>query len=277
MFPSHVKAIEEKFGKKPNKSINPDEAVSIGAAIQASVLSGNSSREVYLLDVTPLSLGIETQGGIMNVLIPRNTQVPSVFKEIFTTAFDNQVSVDVKICQGERPKTVDNLCLGEFKLSGIEEKPRGLPKIEVTFQIDANGILSVQAQDVDTGIAKDIEITGQSSLSSDQIKKLLEDSEKFKEDDEEFIYHKNLEYTINDLILQVEELMRVQKDNEELKDILKSLQEVSDFKNKEFINGLIESVKEDILEISDSIYKKAKSLVWHPLNMIIVWDHNMDL
>ena len=113
---------------------------------------------MFLLDVCPLSLGVETQGGIMSILITRNTQVPAVVKEIFTTAYDNQVSVDVKIYQGERPKTVDNLCLGEFKLDGIEKSPRGLPKIEVTFEIDANGILSVMAQDIDTGVKKDIDI-----------------------------------------------------------------------------------------------------------------------
>jgi len=151
-IPLIEKVIEDKFGKKPNKSINPDEAVSIGAAIQASVLTGKSGREIYLLDVCPLSLGVETQGGIMSTLIPRNTQVPAVVKEIFTTAYDDQTSVDVKIYQGERPKTVDNLCLGEFKLDGIDKKPRGVPKIEVSYEIDANGILSVKAQDLDNGV-----------------------------------------------------------------------------------------------------------------------------
>ena len=259
--PFITEEIKKLTGKNPNKTINPDEAVSVGACIQADVLTGKSDKMVFLLDVTPLSLGVEIQGGLMNKMISRNTSIPAKYTEVFTTAYDNQEEVDVKVFQGERPRTEDNILLGEFKLDNLKKQPRGVTKIEVTFELDSDGILSVKAQDETTGNQKDIVLTGQSSLSSDQIKKLLEDSEKFKEEDEEFIYHKNLEYTINDLIMQVEELIRVQKNNDELKDILKSLQEVSDFKNKEFINGLIESVKEDILEISDLIYKKAKSLV----------------
>ncbi len=261
-IPLIEKVIEEKFGKKPNKSINPDEAVSIGAAIQASVLTGKSSREVFLLDVCPLSLGIETQGGIMSVLIPRNTQVPAVVKEIFTTAYDNQVSVDVKICQGERPKTIDNLCLGEFKLDGIEKSPRGLPKIEVTFEIDANGILSVKAQDLDSGVKKDIEITGQASLSSAEISKIIDDAQKHKEEDERFRKITNLHDLLYDCEIQVEELLRAnvlnKEDTEDLKDLKQSIEDDGKSQNIELLFSLLESAKETIKEKSLAVHEIAK-------------------
>ncbi len=261
-IPMIERAIQEKFGKKPNKSINPDEAVSIGAAIQASVLTGKSSREVFLLDVCPLSLGVETQGRIMSILISRNTQVPAVVKEIFTTAYDNQSSVDVKIYQGERPKTVDNLCLGEFKLSGIEEKPRGLPKIEVAFEIDANGILSVKAQDLDTGVNKDIEITGQASLSSEEISKIIDDAQKHKEEDERFRKITNIHDLLYDCEIQIEELLRANVLNEEdmndLKDLKNSIEEDGKSLNIELISSLLESAKDTIKEKSLLIHEIAK-------------------
>ena len=261
-IPLIERVIEEKFGKKPNKSINPDEAVSIGAAIQASVLTGKSSREVFLLDVCPLSLGVETQGGIMSVLITRNTQVPAVVKEIFTTAYDNQVSVDVKICQGERPKTIDNLCLGEFKLDGIEEKPRGLPKIEVAFEIDANGILSVKAQDLDTGVKKDIEITGQASLSNEEISKIIDDAQKHKEEDESFRKITNMHDLLYDCEIQVEELLRTnvlsKEDTDDLIDLKKSIEDDGKSHNIELLSGLLESAKETIKEKSLLVHEIAK-------------------
>ena len=264
-IPLIEKIIEEKFGKKPNKSINPDEAVSIGAAIQASVLTGKSSREVFLLDVCPLSLGVETQGGIMSVLIPRNTQVPAVVKEIFTTAFDNQVSVDVRVCQGERPKTVDNFCLGEFKLVGIEEKPRGLPKIEVAFEIDANGILSVKAQDLDTGVKKDIEITGQASLSNEEISKIINDAQKHKEEDENFRKITNMHDLLYDCEIQVEELLRTNvlntEDTEDLQDLKKSIEDDGKSHNIELLSSLLESAKETIKEKSLIVHEIAKEKI----------------
>jgi len=261
-IPLIERVIEEKFGKKPNKSINPDEAVSIGAAIQASVLTGKSSREVFLLDVCPLSLGVETQGGIMSVLITRNTQVPAVVKEIFTTAYDNQVSVDVKIYQGERPKTVDNLCLGEFKLDGIEKSPRGLPKIEVTFEIDANGILSVMAQDIDTGVKKDIDITGQASLSSEEISKIIDDAQKHKVEDEYFRKITNMHDLLYDYQIQVEELLRtnvLDKDDViDLNDLKSSITEDGKSQNLELLSSLLDSAKETLKEKSIKVHEIAK-------------------
>jgi molecular chaperone DnaK len=264
-IPLIEKCIEEKFGKKPNKSINPDEAVSIGAAIQASVLTGKTNREVYLLDVSPLSLGVETQGGIMSILISRNTQVPAVVKEIFTTAFDNQTSVDVKIYQGERPKTVDNLCLGEFKLDGIEKSPRGLPKIEVTFEIDANGILSVKAQDLDTGVNKDIEITGQASLSNEEISKIISDAQKHKEEDEYFRSVTNKHDVLYDCLIQIEELLRTNilndEDADDLVDLKKSIENDGKSQNLELLSSLYESAKESIKEKSQVVYEHAKKII----------------
>ena len=261
-IPLIEKVIEEKFGKKPNKSINPDEAVSIGAAIQASVLTGKSSREVFLLDVCPLSLGVETQGGIMSVLIPRNTQVPAVIKEIFTTAFDDQTSVDVKIYQGERPKTVDNLCLGEFKLDGIDKKPRGVPKIEVAFEIDANGILSVKAQDLDTGVNKDIEITGQASLSNEEISKIINDAQKHKEEDERFRKITNMHDLLYDCEIQIEELLRTnvlsKEDTNDLLDLKYSIKEDGKSHNLELLSSLLESAKDTIKEKSLLVHEIAK-------------------
>ena len=261
-IPLIERVIEEKFGKKPNKSINPDEAVSIGAAIQASVLTGKSSREVFLLDVCPLSLGVETQGGIMSILITRNTQVPAVVKEIFTTAYDNQVSVDVKIYQGERPKTVDNLCLGEFKLDGIEKSPRGLPKIEVTFEIDANGILSVMAQDIDTGVKKDIDITGQASLSSEEISKIIDDAQKHKVEDEYFRKITNMHDLLYDYQIQVEELLRTnvldKDDVTDLNDLKSSITEDGKSQNLELLSSLLESAKETLKEKSIKVHEIAK-------------------
>ena len=261
-IPMIERVIEEKFGKKPNKSINPDEAVSIGAAIQASVLTGKSSREVFLLDVCPLSLGVETQGGIMSILISRNTQVPAVVKEIFTTAYDNQTSVDVKIFQGERPKTVDNLCLGEFKLDGIEKSPRGLPKIEVAFEIDANGILSVKAQDLDTGIKKDIEITGQASLSNEEISKIIDDAQKYKEEDEHFRKITNMHDLLYDCEIQIEELLRTnvlnKEDLEDLIDLKNSIKQDGKSHNIELLSSLLESAKETLKEKSLLIHEIAK-------------------
>jgi molecular chaperone DnaK len=261
-IPLIERVIEEKFGKKPNKSINPDEAVSIGAAIQASILTGKSSREVFLLDVCPLSLGVETQGGIMSILITRNTQVPAVVKEIFTTAYDNQASVDVKIYQGERPKTVDNLCLGEFKLDGIEKSPRGLPKIEVTFEIDANGILSVMAQDIDTGVKKDIDITGQASLSSEEISKIIDDAQKHKVEDEYFRKITNMHDLLYDYQIQVEELLRTnvldKDDVTDLNDLKSSITEDGKSQNLELLSSLLESAKETLKEKSIKVHEIAK-------------------
>ena len=175
--------VYELTGKAANKSVNPDEVVSIGAAIQGGVLSGEVE-DVLLLDVTPLSLGLETMGGVMTTLIPRNTTIPTRKSEIFSTAEDNQTAVDIHVLQGERPMAKDNKTLGHFRLEGIPPAPRGVPQIEVTFDIDANGILHVTAKDKATGKEQRIEITASTNLSQDDIDRMVREGKQFEAEDQ---------------------------------------------------------------------------------------------
>jgi len=176
------KIVEEITGKKPNMGVNPDEVVAVGAAIQAGVLSGEV-KDVVSLDVTPLSLGVETMGGIMTRIIERNTTIPVRRSEIFSTAEDNQPAVDIHVLQGEREMARDNRSLGQFKLEGIPPAPRGIPQIEVTFDIDANGILKVTAKDKGTGKEQQVTISGSSNLDKGEIEKMINEAEAFKAED----------------------------------------------------------------------------------------------
>ncbi|RMG78241.1 MAG: molecular chaperone DnaK [Chloroflexi bacterium] len=175
--------VEKFFGKAPHKGVNPDEVVALGAALQAGVLAGEV-KDVLLLDVTPLSLGVETMGGVMTVLIPRNTTIPVSKSEIFSTAEDNQTAVDIHVLQGERPMAADNMSLGRFRLEGIAPAPRGVPQIEVKFDIDANGILNVSAKDKATGREQKITITASTNLSEQDIDKLVKEAEQHRAEDE---------------------------------------------------------------------------------------------
>src|SRR5213079_2074665 len=181
-IPKVQEIVKNFFGKEPNKSVNPDEVVAIGAAVQAGVLSGEKT-DILLLDVTPLSLGIETLGGVSTKLIERNTTIPTRKSEIFSTASDNQTSVEVHVLQGERPMATDNRTLGKFHLIGIPPAPRGIPQVEVAFDIDANGIVNVSAKDMGTGREQKITITSSSGLSKDEIDKMMRDAESHAEDD----------------------------------------------------------------------------------------------
>merc|ERR1719197_14399 len=181
-IPAVQQVVEQLSGKSPNMTVNPDEVVALGAAVQAGVLSGEVS-DIVLLDVTPLSLGVETLGGVTTKLIPRNTTLPTSKSEVFSTAADGQTSVEINVLQGEREFVKDNKSLGNFRLDGIPSAPRGVPQIEVKFDIDANGILSVEACDKGTGKKADIKITGASTLSSDEVDRMVSEAEKFSEED----------------------------------------------------------------------------------------------
>jgi molecular chaperone DnaK len=181
-IPKVQKIVKDVFGKEPHKGVNPDEVVAIGAAVQAGVLAGDV-KDLLLLDVTPLSLGIETMGGVMTTLIPRNTTIPTRKSEIFSTATDNQTSVEVHVLQGERSLARDNRTLGKFHLIGLPPAPRGVPQIEVTFDIDANGIVNVQAKDLGTGKEQKITITASSGLSKDEVNRMTKDAESHADED----------------------------------------------------------------------------------------------
>jgi molecular chaperone DnaK len=181
-MPKVQEVVKNLFAKEPHKGVNPDEVVSVGAAVQAAVLTGEV-KDVVLLDVTPLSLGIETLGGVMTTLISRNTTIPTKKSEVFSTAADNQESVEVHVMQGERPMARDNRTLGKFHLVGIPPAPRGMPQIEVTFDIDANSILNVSARDKATGKQQNITITASSTLTKDEIERMVKDAEANAADD----------------------------------------------------------------------------------------------
>ncbi|MGH7434508.1 MAG: Hsp70 family protein, partial [Polyangiaceae bacterium] len=183
-IPLVKKAVTDFFGRDPNQGVNPDEVIAVGAAVQAGVLSGEVG-EMVLLDVTPLSLGIETLGGVMTVMIPRNTTIPTQKKEIFSTAADDQTSVEVHVLQGERAEARYNRTLGRFHLEGILPAQRGVPKIEVTFDIDANGILSVHAKDAATGKDQNITITAHSGLGEADIQRMVKEAEEHEQEDRE--------------------------------------------------------------------------------------------
>jgi molecular chaperone DnaK len=181
-IPKVQQLVKDYFGKEPHKGVNPDEVVAVGAAIQAGVLSGDV-KDLLLLDVTPLSLGIETLGGVSTVLIERNTTIPTKKTEVFSTAADGQVSVEIHVLQGERPMAAANRTLGKFQLTGIPPAPRGIPQIEVTFDIDANGIVNVSAKDRGTGKSQAITITSSSGLSKEEVEQMVKDGQAHADED----------------------------------------------------------------------------------------------
>ncbi len=211
-MPAVQELVERITGKKPNLSVNPDEAVSIGAAFQGGILSGDV-KDVILLDVTPLTLGIETMGGVMTPLISRNTTIPTTKSQIFSTAADNQPAVDIMVYQGERPMARDNKLLGHFQLSGIKPAPRGTPRIEVTFNIDVNGIVKVSAKDLDTQKEQEITISGSNGLSKDEIERMVREAEANKEADEKRKEEVELKNKAESYINEIDKALREKGDS----------------------------------------------------------------
>jgi len=205
-MPAVTELVQTMTGKEPNKSVNPDEVVAVGAAVQAGVLRGEV-KDILLLDVTPLSLGIETKGGVMTKMIERNTTIPTRRTEVYTTAEDNQPSVEIHVLQGEREMSQFNKTLGKFQLVDIPPAPRGVPQIEVTFDIDANGIVHVSAKDRATGKEQSITITGQSSLDKDKIDQMIADAEAHANEDRERKEEAETRNTADSMIYQTEKMI----------------------------------------------------------------------
>lgn len=255
-------ALEKYIGKKPNKSVNPDEVVALGASIQGAVLAGSIS-DVLLLDVTPLSLGIETMGNVMTKLIEANTTIPTKKEETFSTAADNQPSVEIHVLQGERPMAKDNRSLGRFHLDGIMPAPRGIPQIEVTLDIDANGILSVSAKDKATGKENKIRIEGGSQLSKDEIEKMKQEAEANAESDKAEREKVDKLNAADNLIFQTEKQIKEfdeklsTEDKDELKEKLDSLKKSHSSQDLESIEESTNSLNEAWSKISTKLYQEG--------------------
>ncbi len=261
-MPKVVELVQKIFEKVPNKSVNPDEAVAVGAAIQGSILQGDM-KDLLLLDVTPLSLGIETLGGVMTKMIPRNTTIPTKKSQVYSTAADNQTTVTIRVFQGEREMVSDNKLLGQFDLSGIPPAPRGVPQIEVTFDIDANGIVHVNAKDKATG--KDHTVTIQSSggLSKDDIEKMLKQAEQFKEEDKkrrEVIDLKNEAHGVYETTKRQLEEFRSKIPSDVADDIEKALKELSEVMDKDLQPSEVDSVKTAIDNARKAAMKIGQSM-----------------
>jgi len=262
-IPLVKKKVEEIFGKTPKRDVDPMECVAIGAAIQAGVLSGELDKDIVLLDVTPLTLSVETLGGVATPIIPRNTTIPTKKSKIFTTAADNQTSVEIHIVQGERPMAADNKSLGRFHLDGILPAPRGVPQIEVTFDIDADGILKVSAKDKGTGKEQSIRITGSTKLSEEEIERMKREAEEHEEEDkkrkEKVEIRNNADSLVHTAKKTLDEIKdKISEENKKkIEDGIKELQEALTGDDIDKIKEKTEKLQKIIQDVSTQIYQQT--------------------
>ena len=262
-IPMVQELIKKEIGKEPSREVNPDEVVAMGAAIQGGVLTGEVN-DIVLLDVTPLSLGLETLGGVMTVLIPRNTTIPTSKKQVFSTAADNQPAVDIHVLQGERSMAADNKTLGRFQLSGIPAAPRGVPQIEVTFDIDANGIVNVKAKDLGTNKEQAITITSNTNLSDEEIDKMRKEAEEHAEEDKKKKEEADLRNEAEQMVFQTEKSIKDlgdkidSKEKEEAEGLIKDLKEALEKDDIEDIKTKKEKLSEKAMALATKVYENIQ-------------------
>lgn len=268
-MPKVVETVTRFFGKEPNKSVNPDEVVAVGAAVQGGVLGGEVS-DVLLLDVTPLTLGLETLGGVSTPLIQRNTTIPTSKSQVFSTAADNQTQVEINVLQGERPMATDNKSLGRFILDGIPPAPRGVPQVEVTFDIDASGILSVTAKDKATNKEQSIKITQSTGLSKEEIEKMTKDAELHAKEDAEKKEKIEARNQADSLIFTSEKALKDAGDKvapetkTEVEEKIKALKEILDSGSKEDLDAKTKELSESLQKIGQAAYQQAQQTAAEP-------------
>jgi len=256
--------IKDIFGKEPNKGVNPDEAVAIGAAIQSAILAGEEGakgRDIVLVDVTPLTLGIEIKGGLFEPIIPRNTKIPVKKSKIFTTVEDYQTEVEIRVYQGERSIAKDNIFLGSFKLVGIPPAPRGVPQIEVTFDIDSDGIVNVSARDLGSGKEQTMVVTGRHKLTDDEIKRMIEDAKRYEEQDKRLREEIELKNKADDLAYSVEKSLKEYGDKlpedlkRKLEDLIKDLRDAINKNDIPKVKMLFDDLQKESMKIGQYLYR----------------------